>query len=592
MNAVAALATGAALEQCSQSIVRSSADGTLELAFDDVLSSLIAQVSDGAWPIAKSNNSRQGCASIQHLATNQGQIIPASASSLVEQAPYLQITSGDLDKVRDFIYPLLNNQEEMLDQVDSRLVDIAIELLNGISLKAEVKGFKEASEGSLDSYLPDIMDSLPSELRLKIRVLNNEDDGANINRIMALLFYKLFTKVEGDVEAAKGNLKPNTTSASEDASIKLGQVQSGLGIISLPEENELQGKIRDKLLDGQLVDGKPVEAGVETSKLRLMIDSLANSQDVNQDADRPLIALKSGIKSGTNSDIKSSVGSDVKIVGQPDAAGSKPSTTSSNTVLQAAHLESKAQSITNSSMKEKDGSIRSADASINPAQIKTVGKKDSKLLSKDQSNLYQVLAQDEGGNQGTYQAKEANAGSFQLPYGHQLENKPTLIHGASSTSASGMISQSSYSSLLSIDPDHVFKQIVDQFDVLLAEGRTEARIQLRPRRLGELKIHLVLENGMLKASLDVSSPQVKELIEAGLSSLKHSLENQGLQVKEFSVSVGQHRGDQEHRFNHCQHRGSAESNKGVADIVDDVRDPMNLRAAISMTSNISVNYLV
>jgi flagellar hook-length control protein FliK len=101
------------------------------------------------------------------------------------------------------------------------------------------------------------------------------------------------------------------------------------------------------------------------------------------------------------------------------------------------------------------------------------------------------------------------------------------------------------------------KQIVDKFDVLISGGKSEAKIELRPKQLGELKIHLVVEDGAIKAILNAPSHHVKQMLEANISTLKQSLEDQGLQVKEFNVSVDQHQSNHGHNFRRSHYEGHA-----------------------------------
>jgi len=66
-------------------------------------------------------------------------------------------------------------------------------------------------------------------------------------------------------------------------------------------------------------------------------------------------------------------------------------------------------------------------------------------------------------------------------------------------------------------------------------------ITLKPETLGKLTLKVVTENGIVIAKFAAESQQVKEIIEANMQQLKDSLQNQGLSIQGFSVSVGQER---------------------------------------------------
>ena len=139
------------------------------------------------------------------------------------------------------------------------------------------------------------------------------------------------------------------------------------------------------------------------------------------------------------------------------------------------------------------------------------------------------------------------------------------------------------------DPHGVVSQVsdnfVEKFDMLLAGGKGEARIQLHPKHLGELKIHLLVENGSMKAVLDASTHQVKELLEANLQSLRQSLESQGIQVGRFDVSVGQQgRGGQ----GSYQNRNGMSAEQGL---INGEGEVPKIRASINIEGNMTLNLL-
>lgn len=96
--------------------------------------------------------------------------------------------------------------------------------------------------------------------------------------------------------------------------------------------------------------------------------------------------------------------------------------------------------------------------------------------------------------------------------------------------------------------DTIIEQIVQKLMFLKFNERSEIRIKLQPEILGDLRIKVTVENGVLSAKLVTASHIVKEGIEAGLAQLKQNLSSQGLEVHNLSVSVSgdEHSGGKEY----------------------------------------------
>ena len=97
------------------------------------------------------------------------------------------------------------------------------------------------------------------------------------------------------------------------------------------------------------------------------------------------------------------------------------------------------------------------------------------------------------------------------------------------------------------DPVKVMEQIIDRIKVLPADGFSEIRLTLKPETLGEVALRIATLNGIVTAMFVAENQRVKEIIESNLNQLKDSLQEQGLEVSQLSVSVGQ--GDAEERMN-------------------------------------------
>jgi len=83
----------------------------------------------------------------------------------------------------------------------------------------------------------------------------------------------------------------------------------------------------------------------------------------------------------------------------------------------------------------------------------------------------------------------------------------------------------------------VLKQITEQMDVSLFDGKTESVMKLKPDDLGKVTVKISLENGIINAKFLAESEKVKEILESGFNQLKDSLQKQGMMIQEFSVSV-------------------------------------------------------
>lgn len=92
--------------------------------------------------------------------------------------------------------------------------------------------------------------------------------------------------------------------------------------------------------------------------------------------------------------------------------------------------------------------------------------------------------------------------------------------------------------LYDIDKKNVIKQIVDKVKVDVKGESSEIKIKLKPDFLGEMCLKLSMEKGVICAKAVVQDYQVKQLIESNLSHLRDNLEEQGINITDFEVSVG------------------------------------------------------
>lgn len=85
----------------------------------------------------------------------------------------------------------------------------------------------------------------------------------------------------------------------------------------------------------------------------------------------------------------------------------------------------------------------------------------------------------------------------------------------------------------------VVNQIVDRVKVEIRGNITEMRLNLKPEHLGDVTLKVLTENGIVTAQFVAENQRVKEIIEANFNQLRNTLQQQGINVSQLSVSVGQ-----------------------------------------------------
>ncbi len=102
-----------------------------------------------------------------------------------------------------------------------------------------------------------------------------------------------------------------------------------------------------------------------------------------------------------------------------------------------------------------------------------------------------------------------------------------------------------------VNKDDVFAQIVEKAKVSLNHGNGEMEVSLKPAHLGKLHLKVSVENQLVTAKFVAESQQVKEIIETNLNQLRRNLQDNGIQVDQLMVSVGQH--NNEGAFQNASH---------------------------------------
>lgn len=84
----------------------------------------------------------------------------------------------------------------------------------------------------------------------------------------------------------------------------------------------------------------------------------------------------------------------------------------------------------------------------------------------------------------------------------------------------------------------VLDQIVTGMKVQVSEGKSNIVLQLNPENLGKIALSLSHEKGVITGQFVAESEAVKKVIESNLNQLKTQLQNQGIQVNDLKIVVG------------------------------------------------------
>jgi flagellar hook-length control protein FliK len=85
----------------------------------------------------------------------------------------------------------------------------------------------------------------------------------------------------------------------------------------------------------------------------------------------------------------------------------------------------------------------------------------------------------------------------------------------------------------------IINQVIKKADIFVQGSHQEMVMKLEPESLGKLNLKIVIENGLVTAKFVAESQQVKEVLESSFNQLKDALQQKGITVQGFSVSVKQ-----------------------------------------------------
>ena len=80
-------------------------------------------------------------------------------------------------------------------------------------------------------------------------------------------------------------------------------------------------------------------------------------------------------------------------------------------------------------------------------------------------------------------------------------------------------------------------RIVSAARASLAHGGLHVRLRLHPESLGEVRVEVRWEGGVLSARLEAATPAARESLESGAQGLRTALQEHGIPVERLSVGI-------------------------------------------------------
>jgi hypothetical protein len=87
-------------------------------------------------------------------------------------------------------------------------------------------------------------------------------------------------------------------------------------------------------------------------------------------------------------------------------------------------------------------------------------------------------------------------------------------------------------------------RIVERAVLGVREGQREIRIDLKPEFLGQVRLHISTDHQQVMVRMVAENSVAKEIIESNMPQLRAALQNQGLEIGKFDISLAQHFGQQ------------------------------------------------
>ncbi|MCX6139029.1 MAG: flagellar hook-length control protein FliK [Ignavibacteriales bacterium] len=86
-------------------------------------------------------------------------------------------------------------------------------------------------------------------------------------------------------------------------------------------------------------------------------------------------------------------------------------------------------------------------------------------------------------------------------------------------------------------PDVIVQEVSKAASSLTKETATEIRITLKPESLGEMVVKVSMEDGRVKAEIEVGSASVRAIVEANIPALRDTLISRGVDIQKIDVTT-------------------------------------------------------
>lgn len=142
---------------------------------------------------------------------------------------------------------------------------------------------------------------------------------------------------------------------------------------------------------------------------------------------------------------------------------------------------------------------------------------------------------------------------------------------------------------VNVPDSHIVNQTVEHLSIHARGESSSVTVRLHPEELGELQLRMVMEGDQLKVHLHAQSQQVQDVLERNFPRLRDALQDQGMTVEDFQVSVDSGDAQQQQSFSqqgHNRGQGSVAVTMD-ADMMAQVAEVVP-GAAIDSSSGISV----
>jgi len=146
-------------------------------------------------------------------------------------------------------------------------------------------------------------------------------------------------------------------------------------------------------------------------------------------------------------------------------------------------------------------------------------------------------------------AKAGNGGEHQAAALH-TQAQPATTTATTSTFAPGQRQP------VAVPDSHIVNQTVEHLSIHARGESSTVTVRLHPEELGELQLRMVMEGDQLKVHLHAQSQQVQDVLERNFPRLRDALQDQGVTVEDFQVSVDSGNAEQQQSFS--QHSQSSE----------------------------------